>query len=188
MMLSVTALIGKGSVELSPGCMGLYIFLFCFTTAKLGVSHEISPLAFSQVPRAEIPRSSLPGSCSQLTLEVGSSRVCGQGLSSQKKFARRHGYALQVGHHLGSVLLALLKGRHTLFCSTRLEMKELGADPDPEHPTLLSTRPSALRTGACPAISTPASRKVLKSCPNRPEARARSCGVPREACTSSVAA
>lgn len=43
-----------------------------------------------------------------------------------------------------------------------------------EMPLTLEPDPVPLHTGAWPAISTPASRKVLKSCPNRPEARARS--------------
>lgn len=42
-------------------------------------------------------------------------------------------------------------------------------------------------TGDRLAISTPACRNSLKSCPNLPEDLARSCGVPRDACTSSLA-
>lgn len=94
-MLSVTALIWGRGVELSEwvtfpeSCVHgtVYIF-FCFTLGKPGdVSWNVPSLAFSQVPRAGLSSSCLPSSCSQLTLEVGSSRICGQGLSSQKKFA-----------------------------------------------------------------------------------------------------
>lgn len=91
-----------------------------------------------------------------------------------------------------------------IYPTSRLHLEGVthsSSQQSPNHCSWLHASPSAQQpptvartakrvfalTGDRLAISTPACRNSLKSCPNLPEDLARSCGVPRDACTSSLA-